>query len=186
MPTPRHIKGASGNSRMAGVEGRRMGDSTGADSRWRTAELRGTLREVSAGRLAGFLPGRRVSWEKCRRSVVECRGDTLSVVSVVEERVVAETDLLGPLRYTPPRIPQASRGCLRAFPRLLYLLCWFKHLNLCTISVRCHIPADLPRSARVPPLRPEIGDYHAYDAKAFDIGRKNYLWQGGIDTIIRF
>ena len=35
-------------------------------------------------------------------------------------------------------------------------------------------------------MRPEIGYYHAYDAKAFDLGRKNYLWQAGVDVILRF
>src|SRR2546426_2394173 len=28
-------------------------------------------------------------------------------------------------------------------------------------------------------MRPEIGYFHSYDAKAFDRGRKNYLWQIG-------
>jgi hypothetical protein len=35
-------------------------------------------------------------------------------------------------------------------------------------------------------LRPEIGYYHSYDAKAFDLGRKNYMWMGGLDVILRF
>jgi hypothetical protein len=35
-------------------------------------------------------------------------------------------------------------------------------------------------------IRPEIGYYHAYDAKAFDLGRKNYIWQAGVDMTIRF
>jgi hypothetical protein len=35
-------------------------------------------------------------------------------------------------------------------------------------------------------IRPEVGYYHSYNAKAFDIGRKNYLWQGGLDVIVRF
>src|SRR5262249_48401319 len=29
-------------------------------------------------------------------------------------------------------------------------------------------------------VRPEIGYFHSYDAKAFDVGHKNYLWQGGL------
>jgi Putative beta-barrel porin-2, OmpL-like. bbp2 len=35
-------------------------------------------------------------------------------------------------------------------------------------------------------MRPEIGYFHSYDAKAFDLGRKNYLWQFGMDVIVRF
>jgi hypothetical protein len=35
-------------------------------------------------------------------------------------------------------------------------------------------------------LRPEIGYYHSYDAKAFDLGRRNELWLGGLDVIVRF
>jgi len=35
-------------------------------------------------------------------------------------------------------------------------------------------------------LRPEVGYYHSYDAKAFDLGKKNYLWQGGLDMTVRF
>ena len=35
-------------------------------------------------------------------------------------------------------------------------------------------------------IRPEIGYFHSYDAKAFDLGRKNYLWQGGVDVTMRF
>ena len=35
-------------------------------------------------------------------------------------------------------------------------------------------------------IRPEIGYYHSYDAKAFDLGRKNYLWQFGVDMTVRF
>jgi Putative beta-barrel porin-2, OmpL-like. bbp2 len=35
-------------------------------------------------------------------------------------------------------------------------------------------------------IRPEIGYYHSYNAKAFDLGRRNYDWIGGIDTILRF
>ena len=35
-------------------------------------------------------------------------------------------------------------------------------------------------------MRPEIGYFHSYDAKAFDRGRKNYLWQFGLDVIARF
>jgi hypothetical protein len=35
-------------------------------------------------------------------------------------------------------------------------------------------------------MRPEVGYFHSYDAKAFDLGRKNYLWQFGMDVIVRF
>ncbi len=35
-------------------------------------------------------------------------------------------------------------------------------------------------------LRPEIGYFHSYDAKAFDLGTKNYMWQAGLDMIVRF
>ena len=35
-------------------------------------------------------------------------------------------------------------------------------------------------------LRPEIGYFHSYDAKAFDLGNKNYLWQFGMDVVMRF
>ena len=35
-------------------------------------------------------------------------------------------------------------------------------------------------------LRPEVGYYHSYDAKAFDLGRRNYLWMGGLDVLLRF
>ncbi len=35
-------------------------------------------------------------------------------------------------------------------------------------------------------IRPEIGYYHSYDAKAFDRGNKNYLWQFGMDVTVRF
>jgi len=35
-------------------------------------------------------------------------------------------------------------------------------------------------------IRPEVGYFHSYDAKAFDVGRKNYLWQGGLDVTWRF
>ena len=35
-------------------------------------------------------------------------------------------------------------------------------------------------------LRPEIGYFHSYDAKAFDLGKKNYLWQFGMDVTMRF
>jgi hypothetical protein len=35
-------------------------------------------------------------------------------------------------------------------------------------------------------IRPEVGYFHSYDAKAFDLGRKNYMWQGGIDLTVRF
>jgi hypothetical protein len=35
-------------------------------------------------------------------------------------------------------------------------------------------------------IRPEIGYYHSYDKKAFDLGTKNYMWLGGLDVILRF
>jgi len=35
-------------------------------------------------------------------------------------------------------------------------------------------------------LRPEVGYYHSYDAKAFDLGKRNFLWMGGLDVILRF
>lgn len=35
-------------------------------------------------------------------------------------------------------------------------------------------------------IRPEVGYYHSYDAKAFDLGRRNYLWLGGLDVVLRF
>jgi len=35
-------------------------------------------------------------------------------------------------------------------------------------------------------IRPEVGYYHSYDAKAFDLGKKNFLWMGGLDVILRF
>jgi hypothetical protein len=35
-------------------------------------------------------------------------------------------------------------------------------------------------------IRPEIGYFHSYDAKAFDLGKRNYLWQAGVDTTWRF
>jgi len=35
-------------------------------------------------------------------------------------------------------------------------------------------------------LRPEIGYYHSSDVKAFDLGKRNYLWMGGLDIILRF
>jgi len=35
-------------------------------------------------------------------------------------------------------------------------------------------------------LRPEVGYYHSYDAKAFDLGKRNYLWMGGLDVVLRF
>ena len=35
-------------------------------------------------------------------------------------------------------------------------------------------------------LRPEIGYFHSYEAKAFDLGKKNYLWQFGVDVTMRF
>jgi len=35
-------------------------------------------------------------------------------------------------------------------------------------------------------IRPEIGYYHSYDTKAFDLGRKDYLWLGGVDMTVRF
>ena len=35
-------------------------------------------------------------------------------------------------------------------------------------------------------IRPEVGYYHSYNANAFDLGRKNFLWLGGVDVIVRF
>ena len=35
-------------------------------------------------------------------------------------------------------------------------------------------------------LRPEVGYYRAYDAKAFDLGRRSDMWMGGLDVILRF
>ena len=35
-------------------------------------------------------------------------------------------------------------------------------------------------------IRPEIGYFHSYDAKAFNLGKKNYLWQAGVDMTLRF
>ena len=35
-------------------------------------------------------------------------------------------------------------------------------------------------------VRPEIGYFHSYDAKAFDLGKKNFLWQAGVDMTVRF
>lgn len=35
-------------------------------------------------------------------------------------------------------------------------------------------------------IRPEIGYFHSYDAKAFDNGRRNFLWQAGVDMTLRF
>jgi putative OmpL-like beta-barrel porin-2 len=35
-------------------------------------------------------------------------------------------------------------------------------------------------------IRPEVGYFHSYDAKAFDIGRKNFQWQGGFDVTWRY
>ena len=35
-------------------------------------------------------------------------------------------------------------------------------------------------------LRPEVGYYHSYDAKAFDLGKRNYMWLGGLDVVLRF
>jgi len=35
-------------------------------------------------------------------------------------------------------------------------------------------------------IRPEVGYYHSYDAKAFDLGRRNYDWIGGLDVTLRF
>jgi hypothetical protein len=35
-------------------------------------------------------------------------------------------------------------------------------------------------------LRPEVGYYHSYDAKAFDLGKRNFLWMGGLDVVLRF
>jgi len=35
-------------------------------------------------------------------------------------------------------------------------------------------------------IRPEIGYFHSYNANAFNLGKKNYLWQGGVDMTLRF
>jgi len=35
-------------------------------------------------------------------------------------------------------------------------------------------------------IRPEIGYFHSYDAKAFDLGKRNYQWQAGVDFTIRY
>jgi Putative beta-barrel porin-2, OmpL-like. bbp2 len=35
-------------------------------------------------------------------------------------------------------------------------------------------------------IRPEVGYYHSYNATAFDLGRKNFLWLGGVDVTLRF
>jgi hypothetical protein len=35
-------------------------------------------------------------------------------------------------------------------------------------------------------IRPEVGYYHSYNAKAFDLGRRNHLLLGGLDVILRF
>jgi hypothetical protein len=35
-------------------------------------------------------------------------------------------------------------------------------------------------------IRPEVGYYRSYDAKAFDLGRQHHLWMGGLDVIVRF
>jgi Putative beta-barrel porin-2, OmpL-like. bbp2 len=35
-------------------------------------------------------------------------------------------------------------------------------------------------------LRPEVGYYHSYDAKAFDLGKRNFMWMGGLDVVLRF
>jgi hypothetical protein len=35
-------------------------------------------------------------------------------------------------------------------------------------------------------IRPEVGYYHSYDDKAFDLGRASHLWMGGLDVIVRF
>src|SRR5882724_8419072 len=35
-------------------------------------------------------------------------------------------------------------------------------------------------------IRPEVGYYHSYDEKAFDLGRRNYDWIGGLDATLRF
>jgi len=35
-------------------------------------------------------------------------------------------------------------------------------------------------------IRPEIGYYHAYDDKAFDLGRASHLLMGGLDVVLRF
>jgi Putative beta-barrel porin-2, OmpL-like. bbp2 len=35
-------------------------------------------------------------------------------------------------------------------------------------------------------IRPEVGYYHSYDAHAFDLGKRNFLWMGGLDVVFRF
>jgi hypothetical protein len=35
-------------------------------------------------------------------------------------------------------------------------------------------------------IRPEVGYYHSYNAKAFDLGKRNYDWIGGLDVVLRF
>jgi len=35
-------------------------------------------------------------------------------------------------------------------------------------------------------IRPEVGYYHSYDAKAFDLGKRNFMWLGGLDVTLRF
>jgi hypothetical protein len=35
-------------------------------------------------------------------------------------------------------------------------------------------------------VRPEVGHYHSYNAKAFDLGKKDYTVIGGLDATLRF
>ena len=35
-------------------------------------------------------------------------------------------------------------------------------------------------------IRPEVGYYHSYNAKAFDLGKKDYTVIGGLDVTLRF
>jgi hypothetical protein len=35
-------------------------------------------------------------------------------------------------------------------------------------------------------IRPEVGYYHSYNAKAFDLGKKDYAVIGGLDVTLRF
>jgi Putative beta-barrel porin-2, OmpL-like. bbp2 len=35
-------------------------------------------------------------------------------------------------------------------------------------------------------LRPEVGYYHSYNHDAFDLGKANHLWLGGVDVVLRF
>src|SRR5260370_11189004 len=35
-------------------------------------------------------------------------------------------------------------------------------------------------------VRPEVGYYHSYNAKAFDLGKRDYAVIGGLDVTLRF